>query len=130
MVNASTGVGMSRSPSSGLRPFAVRTSAAASAEFASEKTAIVRDDDFGFASVNRRLRIRQFRLEIIGDALGGEADVLESEFFCDEGAPTGRAEFNSRHRSDACKWRDSQPNLSQLARQRYSFQSNARFFSA
>ena len=62
-------------------------------KFAAEKTCVVADDDEGLAAVNGGVGVGQFACEVKRNALGGEADVVESEITRDETAPAGGAEF-------------------------------------
>jgi hypothetical protein len=55
-------------------------------ELLREESRVVRDDDAG------ALLLRF--LEIAGDALGGDADVLERKVFADDAAPAGGTEFD------------------------------------
>jgi hypothetical protein len=66
-------------------------------KFLSEKPGVVSEDDLGLESVDRRLGIGEFRLQVVRDSLGGEADVFKGEVARDEPAPSGGPKLDRGH---------------------------------
>ena len=66
-------------------------------KIAAQKPRVVAENDHRLAEVEGGLRIAKFRIQIIGDALRGEADVVEGEIARDDFAPAGGAEFDGGH---------------------------------
>ena len=64
------------------------------AEFLAEETGVAAEDQDGLTTGDFRFRISNFGFQIVGDRLGGEADVVEGEVAGDEAAPAAGAEFD------------------------------------
>ena len=84
--NETHGVGTSRVQRNAWMPLKARIFAASERELLGEEARVVRDDDA--ASLLPRF------LEVVGDALAGDADVVEGEVLADDAAPAGGPELD------------------------------------
>ena len=64
------------------------------AEFLAEEAGVAAEDEDGLALGDFGRGILALRVQVVGDRLGGEADVVEGEVAGDEAAPAAGAEFD------------------------------------